>query len=297
MDDAVGAVAERQHGLIARRQAIALGLTHSAIAHRVRQGAWVVARRSVYLVRGSPRSWPQSVLSAVLAAGEAVWASHTTAARLWRLPIEPRDAIELTTVLERRVRLPGVIVHRSGVWDERDVTVMGVIPVTSAARTLADLSTHLGVDGLARALDDGLRRGAVRLSAMHAVAMRFGIAPGRSPSVMHAVLAARVPGYDPGDSELETWVWLVLREAGLPLPVRRHPVRIGGRRYVLDLAYVQERISIEADGFGPHGTRSAFDADRARDRAIQLDGWRTLHFTTTSTPEEVVTDVSRALFG
>lgn len=198
-------------------------------------------------------------------------------------------------MLERRVRLPGVIVHRSGVWDERDVTVVGVIPVTSAARTLADLSTHLGVDGLARALDDGLRRGAVRLSAMHAVAMRFGIAPGRSPSVMHAVLAARVPGYDPGDSELETWVWLVLREAGLQLPVRRHPVRVGGRRYVLDLAYVEERISIEADGFGPHGIRSAFDADRARDRAIQLGGWRTLHFTTTSTPEEVVTDVSRAL--
>jgi len=297
LDAEVATLAERQYGLIAARQARGLGLTRQQMQQRVERGVWERVRVGVFLIRGAPRSWPQTVMSAVLAGGDAAWASHHTAARLWRLPVRSVDAIEITTPLERRVRVPGVRGHRSGVWDERDVATLGPIPVTTAARTLADLSSELGEGGFGRALDEGLRRGVVSLSAVHAVAMRFGIAPGRSPSVMHAALALRIPGYGPGDSELETWVWLILREAGLPLPVRQHPIWVRGRRYVIDLAYPNEKVAIEADGYDPHRTRAAFDADRERDRAIQLDGWRTLHYTSRSDPAGIAADVREALFG
>lgn len=296
-DEAVARTAERQHGLITGRQAAAAGLSQRQIQHRVTSGRWERVRPKVFLVRGAPRSWPQSVLSAVLAAGEPAWASHLTAARLWRLPVETDDVIDVTTPLERRVRLPGVRGHRSGLWDERDVTTVGVIRTTTAARTLADVSTRLGVDGLGRALDEALRRRITSLSAMHAVALRFGIAPGRSPKTMHEALRLRIPGYDPGDSDLETWVWMTIQEAGLPLPVRQHPVDVNGRRFIIDLAYVEEKISIEVDSFTWHGPRSAFDADRARGNLISLAGWTRLHYTSRSTTEDIVRDLTELLFG
>ncbi len=255
-------------------------------------------RPRVYLLRGSPRSSPQAVLSAVLAAGDGAFASHTTAARLWGLPIDSAPEIELTIPLERRVRIDGVVAHRSGTLSERDVSGLGPIPVTSPARTLVDLSSALSVEQLGRALDDGLRRRILSLTAMHAVSKRFvAISPGRSPKRLAAVLETRTPGYDPGDSELETHVWEVVRDAGLPVPLRRYQVRVGTRTLTLDLAYPEPRIAIEVDGFGPHGTRTAFDVDRIRQNALVLAGWTILRFTSRSTDDEIVATVANALFG
>jgi very-short-patch-repair endonuclease len=36
---------------------------------------------------------------------------------------------------------------------------------------------------------------------------------------------------------------------------------------------------IETDGYGPHGTRRAFEADRRRDRRLRLAGYETFRFT------------------
>lgn len=165
-------------------------MSRRQIQYRVDTDVWERIRPRVYVVRGTPRSWPQTVLSAILAAGDATYASHRTAARLWDLPIERIDRIEVTIPIERRVRIPGVIAHRSGTLHELDVAMVGGVPVTSPARTLADLSSMLTVEQLGRALDDGLRRGIVSLTAMHAVSSRFAtISPGRSPKKMAEVLA------------------------------------------------------------------------------------------------------------
>lgn len=297
LDAAAAEVAQRQLGLITYKQAREIGLDRQQIAYRSANRVWERVRPRVYMIRGAPRSWPQVVLSAVLAAGDFAVASHRTAARLWNLPVELSDRIEITTLLDRRVRIPGVRAHRSGAWDERDLSSVLSIPVTSPARTLADLSTALGADGLARAIDDALRRDILSLSAMHAVAQRFGIAPGRSPKTMRAVLAKRTPGYDPGDSELETRVWETIRDAGLPLPVRRHPISVNGRRYLIDLAYPEQRIAIEVDGFEFHGERTPFDGDRARQNVIVLAEWKPLRYTSASSPEQIITEVTTALFG
>lgn len=114
---------------------------------------------------------------------------------------------------------------------------------------------------------------------------------------MQGMLARRIPGYDPGDSELETHVWEVIHDADLPAPVRRHPIRVDGRQYVIDLAYPEARIAIEVDGFGVHGGRTAFDHDRERQNALVLDRWRVLRFTSRSTDEQIASEIHHALFG
>lgn len=298
LDVAIAQIAERQLGLISHLQAMVAGMSHRQIQYRVETDVWERVRPRVFLLRGAPRSWPQTVLSAALAAGELTQASHRTAARLWDLPVERSDRIEITVPIERRVRIAGVVAHRSGTLHELDVAMVGPIPATSPARTLGDLSSTLTIEQLGRALDDGLRRGILSLSAMHAVSSRFAaISPGRSPKKMTAVLAARIPGYDPGDSDLETDVWEAILGAGLPAPVRQHRVKVGGRTLKLDLGYPKQRIAIEVDGFGPHATRTAFDIDRVRQNALTLAGWRILRFTSRSTGDDIVRAVATALFG
>lgn len=297
LDALAAEIAQRQLGLITYEQAREAGFERQQIRHRVERRLWARDRPRVYRLLSAPVSWPQTVLSAVLAAGDGAVASHRTAAQLWRLPVSRSDAIEIASPLERRMRISGVRAHRSGIWDERDIASVARVPVTSPARTLTDLSSSLTVPELGRAVDDGLRRGIVSLSAMHAVARRFGIAPGRSPKTMHAVLAKRVPGYDPGDSELETRVWEVIRRAGLPLPTRRFRTRVGDRVLTIDLAYPADRIAIEVDGFDPHRGRTAFDVDRVRQNALVLDGWTLLRFTSLSTDDQIIQEVSRAVFG
>jgi very-short-patch-repair endonuclease len=298
LDGRAAELATRQHGLLTRAQARTLGATDDAIRHRIESGRWMRVHPRIFAIAGVPASREQSILAAVLAAGSAAYASHATAAELWELPLPRTRKIEVTIPLERRVRLRAIKAHRSGTLAETDVGSLSGIPVTSPARTLFDLSARFEDPLVARALDDALRRRIASLGALHGLVQRLPeIAHGRSPARVHRILAARIPGYDPGDSELETHVWEVIREAGLALPVRRHPVRAGRRHFVVDMAYVERHVAIEVDGFGPHGTRTAFDADRERQNALVLDGWTILRFTSRSTDEEIRETVARALSG
>jgi very-short-patch-repair endonuclease len=294
-DAAVAAIAARQHNLVTRVQARRAGLTDEMIHRRVRIGRWRRTRRGVYAVGGAPPSFEQAVLGAVLAGGESAAASHATAAVLWGLPFENPDRIEITTMLERHVRLVGVVAHRTGILEDADRRVVRGIPVASVARTVVDLSMRVDPPALARLFDEGLRRRLVSHAALFRCVERLRLAPGRSPDRVHALLAKRIPGYDVGDSHLETASFDALVAAGLPAPVCQHRVQVNGNRYHIDLAYVNERIAIELDGYDSHRTRSDFDHDRVRGNDLVLAGWVLLRFTSNTPPEELVAAVRNAL--
>ena len=252
-------------------------------------------RPGVFAIVGSAPTWEQAVLAAVLAAGPTAHASHATAGRLWELPVEVSDAIEITTVLERQPRLPGVRTHRSGLLCEADCRVVSGIPTLSVARLVVDMSSRLEMRDLVRLLDEGLRRGLVSIAGLKNCADRLPLAPGRSPKKIERLLHRRVPGYDPGDSELETLAYDALVDGGLPAPVRQYRVRIGGRTCRIDLAYPDEHIAIELDGYDCHRVRRAFDDDRRRQNALVAAGWTILRFTSESSSSEIVDAVRAAL--
>jgi hypothetical protein len=86
----VVALMARQHSLITRQQAVAAGLSTSAIDRLVASGAWTRVGRSVYHLAGAPFTWHTRVLAACLESGSGV-ASHRTAAVLHGLDGSDRD--------------------------------------------------------------------------------------------------------------------------------------------------------------------------------------------------------------
>lgn len=288
-------VAAQQHGLMTFRQCRAVGLTADAVRYRIEHGRLRVVHRGVLAIAGAPTTWEQRVLAAVLAAGPDAVASHETAALLWGFPGVVDAAIEVTTARTRRARIRGVKVHRTLAFLVEEHTVLDGIPVTSFARTLVDRSGKLDLPRLGRALDDGLRRGVTDLESCRTCAGGLRPAPGRRPRLVQALLAARLPGYHAGDSDLELRFVRAFVEGGLGRPVQQHPVVVGGRTYRLDLAYPDDRIGIEIDGFEFHRERQVFDRDRRRANEIVVAGWTLLRFTATTTNAEAVAQVRAAL--
>ena len=290
MDEWLRKTAEGQHGLLSRGQA----------RQRLRQNEldwWVASRRllpvrpGVYRVAGVPVSWEQRLHACCLSAGAGVYASHRSGGRLWDLSSVPSVRLEVVAPRTRKVRLAGVVAHRSNLLDLRFVTEHRGIPVTTAERTIVDLSAVLGEHTLRRVLDDAVRRRIVSYASVEGCVEHMRRRGRRRITVMDRVLEAGL-GVDPGESELEARVGRWLVEGGLPRPVPQLWVVAQGRRFRLDLAYPDRRVGFELDGWEAHGGRHAFDADRERGNELALEGWCVYRFTA-RTPRTTVVRVAR----
>ncbi len=154
LDHRLAALAAGQHGRVARRQLLALGIGSAAIGRRVANGRLHPVHRGVYAVGHVVRSPAGDWMAAVLACGPLAVLSHRSAAALWDM--RPRSPFVPDVCVPTRAGRgqPGIAVHRSGTLDARDVTTHRGIPVTSPARTLIDLAEVVPRRVLERAKDE-----------------------------------------------------------------------------------------------------------------------------------------------
>jgi len=290
----ITAFTRRQHGLVTRSQ-LRSAFTRRQIDRAVVTGRLETVRTGVYRVAGVPVSWEQQLLAACLAAGPSSHASFRAAAALWQLEGFPRDVLELTVPTDRRARLPGIVVHQTAVWSPMHADVLHNIPVTSAARTLCDLTAVTRPWMVERAVDEGLRRNIVTLRRLAQTADALAGRGRRRCTVMREILEHRLPGYHPGESDPEKHIAEVLVRAGLPAPVHQHRVRIGSRVLRIDLSYPDHMVAIEFDSWKFHSGRRAFDDDRARGNELVLLGFTVLRFTSRSNDDTIVDTVRAAL--
>ncbi len=287
--------AARHHGVIARAEALDLGLTDKQIRYRLATGRWTALRPGVYAVAGVPPTWEQAVLGAVLGCAQPVLASHWTGGRLLGASVpDDVDLIEVLGDLPHWTRLQGIRCHRSKhIFDEDRIVRQG-IPCTSAARLVVDLSGRLDDRELGRICDDLQRRKLLKLRDLARCNARLPRGPGRSPATVERVLGARWKDYDPGDSDFETRVLRLIAGAGLPLPRQQYRVEVQGRRRYIDLAYPAQHIAIEVQG-PAHQWKSRYDDDRIRINEIVLLGWRPLEIIPAMSDAEIVDQIRRAL--
>jgi very-short-patch-repair endonuclease len=254
--DRIERLATSSHGVVSRAQLLAAGLTEQQIKRRLRSGELLQVYRGVYRVGHRAPSVEARYLAAVWACGRGALLSGRAAGHLLELIATPPSMPEVTAPTERRI--PGIRTHRNRTPVE--ATVWRGIPVTSPARTLVDLSSVLAVADLAR--------------ACHEAGIRYGTAPGE----VEAILGGR-PGAKAlrrvlrGDehvllSALERRFIALIRREGLPLPVANRPA---GGRYV-DFRWVEQRLTVEVDGYRYHSSRHAWELDRRREREAYARG-------------------------
>ncbi len=170
-------------------------MSSAGIRTRLARGDWLLLGRSVYAVAAVRPTFEQAAQAACLAGGEACWASHGTAALLWGLGLPEDRGIEVLTLPSQRVRLAGVVQHRSLHLPRADLRRCRLVPATSVARTMVDCLPQLTGHRLPRVVDDALRRKVPDPRRAGRVCRparpRREAAPSRP---LRAVLADRLPG-------------------------------------------------------------------------------------------------------
>jgi very-short-patch-repair endonuclease len=287
-DRAIGALAERQHGVVGRAQLSELGVGDGAIEHRVRLGRLRPVHRGVYTIGHRLLTQDGRWMAAVLAYGPGTVLSHRAAAALWGM--RGGTWVEVTVASGRRAR-DGIQVHRAALpEDER--TTHREIPTTTVPRTLLDLSAGVTKRHLRGALREAEH---LRLSdplSLHDIVARYPRRPGLK--AIKALLAEASVGARIIRSELEERFQDFLVRAGLPLPQTN--VVIEG--YEVDCVWPEQRLIVELDGHASHSPTHAFELDRARDRRLEAAGWRVIRITwrqLEQEPDLVEADLRRLL--
>jgi very-short-patch-repair endonuclease len=272
LDRLIASLAERQHGVVEHGQLIALGATPREIDHRLRRGSLHALHRGVYAVGHPVVSQRGRWIAAVLAAGPEALLSHRAAAALWG--IRQSRALEVTA--GRRVRRPGIVVHRRAIAADERAVVDG-IPVTSAARTLLDLAAILPRGPLERAIHEAeVRRLGGPLSLDDLLARHPGR---RGTRALREILATRSLGLNVPRNDFEQLFVTALERAGLPRPEVNARLEVAGRAFEVDALWREHRVVVELDGRETHDTTDRFHTDRERDRILAAAGWRTARVT------------------
>jgi very-short-patch-repair endonuclease/predicted transcriptional regulator of viral defense system len=269
---AIATLAARQHGVISRAQLTALGLGAGAIKHRIGLGRLHPLYRGIYAVGHRSLTREAGWMAAVLAARPDSVLSHLSAAGLWGVRDSRRAVVEVTAPRKLRARA-GIEVHRV-VLAADEVTVERGIPVTTPARTLFDLAAVVSLDQLEHAFNEAEYRRLTSPVSLDGLLARY---PGRrgTKALRRVLQNHRENGETRTRSDLERALISLVDAHGLPRP-KINPLTNHGE---LDAMRPDQRLIVECDGFAAHGTRKAFEDDRARDRALVVAGWRVIRLT------------------
>lgn len=268
-------LAQRQHGMVTRKQLLALGLTRHAVDGRVGRGLLRPLYPGVYALGGARLTADGRRMAAVLACGPKSVLSHRSAARLWGLlPHEP-ERIEVSRAAQGRSKHDTALLHQARLLPDEVGEVDG-IPTTSVCRTIFDLAGVASRREVERAFHEAEVR---RLSDRVALPQLLARHPGRRgvATVREILASRRPPGRTRNDFE-ELFV-AVLDRYGLPRPRFNATLALRGRFFEPDCLWERERLIVELDGRAVHGTERAFEGDRQRDRVLLTEGWRSARVT------------------
>jgi very-short-patch-repair endonuclease len=268
LQSSVWALAKTQHGVVARRQLLARGITPQGIKHRVAKGRLHRVAQGIYAV-GRPEVTRHGVwMAAVLTCGPEAALSHHSAAALWGIRPGRQGVIDVSIPASVARHRPGIHVHRRRAFE---VTRHRGIPVTTPTCTLVDLAaggdreeTEAAVNQ-ADALDlidpETLR------SELGAMSHRRGI------PALKTTLDRRT--FRRTDSWLERRFLALVRRTELSLPqTQRHPDSVR-----VDFLWPELGLIVEADSLRYHRTPAQQATDRRRDQRHAAAGLTTLRFT------------------
>jgi very-short-patch-repair endonuclease len=282
-------LARAQHGVVSRRQLLALGLTSSGIEHRMARGRLHGVSRGIYAVGRPTLTENGRRMAAILACGgdlgpgreviltpgrgptPSVLLSHGSAAALFGIGPYAAGRLEISTTLPTDRRVPGVKLHRRPALRRDSVSYSDGIPVTSPVQTLIDLAVRHEQRRVERLVNEADRLGLVRTDDLRTA---LDDHPGeRGVGRLREILDRRTFRYT--RSELERAFLPLARAAGLPLP--RTSVYVNGHE--VDFYFPTLDLVVETDGLTYHRTPAQQAKDSERDQDHISAGLTPLRFT------------------
>jgi hypothetical protein len=265
-------LARHQHGVISRKQLLALGFTPHAIKHRVSKGRLHPIRRGVYAVGRPVLNDKGQWMAAVLGCGDGAVLSHSSAAALWRVGNDQGPEIELSLPSQSHREVPGLRIHRRpSLHPQRDLTREYGIPVTTPIQTLLDMSIRLDRLGVERMINEAdkynLTHPPQLREALHARAGEPGVAK------LRFILDRRI--FRLTKEELERRFLPLASQAGLPTPLTGQFVN----EFEVDFYWPELGLVVETDGLRYHRTPAEQARDRLRDQTHTAAGLTPLRFT------------------
>src|SRR4051812_31315653 len=232
----VAELAARQRGIVTSEELRACGLTRHEIETWRRNGHLHEKHRGVYSVGHRTMTTEARWLAAAKACGVEAVVSHFAAAALWSVVEWDGRPVDVTIPGTQRRKHPGLRIHRAARVER---VLHKNIPVTSVARTLADLASVLGFTELRRAVREAYRRGLITTAELARA----------RPKALRKIAA----DLQPTRSVLEDIVHDQIREAGFEDP----DVNVALGPYVPDFRWPHRRLIIEADGAQTHDNNLA----------------------------------------
>ncbi len=262
-----------QDGVIARSQALRLGVPGQLIDSRLRAGCWTALQRGVYATfTGSPGRNAE-LWAAVLRAGPGAALSHRSAAELYRIG-PPPGLVQVTVPADRVVSpVPGLVIHRSRRLDQARHPALAP-PRTRIEDTVLDLAEA------ALTADEAIRWLAAACGSRLTTASRLAAAAGGRPRLRRRreVLTALGDTAAGAHSLLEhRYVRDVERRHGLPAAERQARSGQAGRTVYRDNLYARYQLCVELDGLAAHPVQQQW-TDQHRDNAAAALGITTLRY-------------------
>lgn len=231
--------------------------------------------------------------------------TNTVGAWLWsgrRAPITGRAASALhgslwvdekapVELLWRNNRPPNGIITRNDHFTYDDVVEMHGMAVATPQRTAYDLGRYLARNAAVTHLDALAR--ATGLAADHVTPMIDRYKGARGVRRLRTAIDLMDGG---AQSPKETWLRLLLMDAGYPRPHTQIPVIDDfGREFAyLDMGWEDAMIAVEYDGEQHRTDRVRYAWDVKRLRRVQQIGWYHIKVIAEDRPHDILARVARA---
>jgi len=299
LDEDVARVARRQHALITRAQAVAIGLAPSAIDHRRGSGRWRAITPGVYHLNGAPMTWRTKVMAACLATGG--YGSHRTGAAMLGVRGFPEGVVEVSVRPGHRRSTVDAVQHERDDFERIVPIIVDGIPVTAPERLIADLGMSVPYARFEKAALQLVGAKVISWEDVLRSRLRYN-RRGRDGSGALTELILRRAGAEVPESVLEQSLLFLLIESGLAdLFEQQVEVHDHLGRFVMraDFGISRAKLLLECDSYEHHRfDPEAFEGDRRKRNEAELLGWDVLAFTSRQivrTPKQTLRVIQRAL--
>lgn len=253
----------------------ALGLSPSAVRRALERGAIRRVVHGVYVDNAVPNSLEVRSVALQLVVPEHAFVCRSTSSWLFGvdvLPVSVKVRQPRVEVAVREgataLRRPGVVSYVEHLADD-DITEYAGVRTTTPLRTAADLMRWLPRYNAVGAADSFLRSGLVDRPQLAAEQERWFAFKGVRQ--MRELVAFADPL---AESPRESWLRLLLHDAGFPATVCQHPIPRPGdvEPFRLDLAIPDAMVGFEYDGEEFHPPEQV-ESDEIRRVYVRSRGW------------------------